>query len=104
MIINDLNSKHYVVLDTETTGIDENAEILQISILNERNEVLLNEFVKPLRTKSWDEAERINKISPKQVENKYNISVFSSKILDLLNNADFIVFLFNFNNIIILKL
>ena len=91
MIINDLNSKHYVVLDTETTGIDENAEILQISILNERNEVLLNEFVKPLRTKSWDEAERINKISPKQVDNKDNISVFSSKILDLLNNADFIV-------------
>ena len=91
MIISDLNNKNYVILDTETTGIDENAEILQISIINEKNEVLLNEFVKPLRAKSWDEAEKINKISPKQVENKPNISVFSSKILDILNNADFIV-------------
>lgn len=36
-----------VYLDTETTGLDKNAEIIQIAIINDHGTVLLDEFVRP---------------------------------------------------------
>lgn len=38
----------WVILDTETTGLDENSEVIQIAILSPDNEVLLNTYVKPM--------------------------------------------------------
>ncbi len=42
-----LQSSDYVILDTETTGLDSEAEIVQIGIINIKGEVLLNSLVKP---------------------------------------------------------
>lgn len=37
----------FCILDTETTGIDNNAEIVEIAILDKNNQTLLNQLVKP---------------------------------------------------------
>lgn len=41
-----LNSD-YLIIDTETTGLDNNAEIIEIAIINMHGDVLLNSLVKP---------------------------------------------------------
>lgn len=47
MIIHKWLKSDYVVIDTETTGLGENAEIIEIAIINMRGEVLLDTLVKP---------------------------------------------------------
>lgn len=41
-----LKGKNFLVLDTETTGLDD-GEVVQIAIINNAKDVLLNTFVKP---------------------------------------------------------
>ncbi|EJD3377734.1 hypothetical protein M1Y64_004345 [Salmonella enterica] len=41
-----LNSD-YLIIDTETTGLDNNAEVIEIAIINMYGDVLLNSLVKP---------------------------------------------------------
>ncbi|WP_162871171.1 3'-5' exonuclease, partial [Klebsiella pneumoniae] len=39
----------YVIIDTETTGLKDFDEIIEITIINMRGEILLNSLVKPSR-------------------------------------------------------
>jgi len=42
--------KEPIFLDTETTGLDNRAEIIEISIVDYQGKVLFDELVKPMRT------------------------------------------------------
>lgn len=57
------------VIQIETTGLHPELgdEILKIVLLNKRGEVVLNRFYRPASKRVWDEAEKINHISPKDV-------------------------------------
>ena len=78
-----------IIFDTETTGLDyEYDEILELAIIDENENVLFHEFFKPKRRKKWDEAEKINHISPSKVKDKKNILFYREKILKILLNAD----------------
>lgn len=55
-------------LDCETTGLTSEDEILKISIINQDGIILLNEFVKPRKHKSWPKAEALHGITPTMVE------------------------------------
>ena len=46
-MIDILKTDDYVVLDTETTGVDSNSEIVSIAIINSRGQTLLHTRVKP---------------------------------------------------------
>lgn len=50
-----------IILDLETTGVGEDDEIIQLSILNLDKEVLFNEYIKPLNKTSWEEAKKFIK-------------------------------------------
>ncbi len=41
--------RDWVILDTETTGLDRNAEIVQIGILSSRGEVIVDTLVRPTK-------------------------------------------------------
>lgn len=59
--------KRYVI-DTETTGLDpENDELLQLAVVDERGNTVFNRKFRPERLTSWEEAEKINYISPESV-------------------------------------
>lgn len=45
----DLVNSEFIVLDTETTGLDKNDEIIEISIISHDGTVLLDTLIKPLK-------------------------------------------------------
>ena len=40
-----LERRDVVIVDTETTGFDSNAQVIQVAVLNTRGEPLINELV-----------------------------------------------------------
>ena len=56
-----------IVMDTETTGLDDRAEIVSIAIINNAGETLLSTLVKPVRPIP-PEATRIHGITNQMVE------------------------------------
>ena len=58
-----------IIIDTETTGLDkENDEIIQLSIMNDKDEILMDQYFKPTNKTEWNEAMKINKITPDMVK------------------------------------
>ena len=79
-----------LVLDTETTGLDEMAEILEIAVYDIKNEVfLINERVKPSELNlRWDDAERIHGITPAMVANSRSFDDVFRGLLACLDDDD----------------
>lgn len=62
--------KNSIVVDTETTGLIAGTdEILQLSIIDAEEHILYDSYFKPEHHISWEEAERINGITPEMVAN-----------------------------------
>lgn len=81
-----------LVLDTETTGLKPAVdELLQIGIIDAEGNVLYNRYLKPKTTRSWPEAEIINRISPAMVEDAPTIDEERSTIASILATADMIL-------------
>lgn len=56
-----------VVIDTETTGLESQDEIIQFTALRGDGVILCNSYYKPEKLSAWPEAEAINGISPHRV-------------------------------------
>ena len=82
-----------ITLDTETTGLSPNdgAEILQLSVINQDGEVLMNEYFKPIFTKSWERAMAVNGITPEMVADKPCIYERLPEIIAILQGADRVI-------------
>ena len=48
-----MDIKKILVLDTETTGFDSKAEILQLSVIDGSGEIRINEYFRPRFISSW---------------------------------------------------
>lgn len=78
-----------IVFDTETTGLYPNKdELLQISIIDGNGKQLFNEYIKPKKNTSWEEAQKINGISPEMVQNCLSISDYKEQLENIFNNAN----------------
>ncbi|MCR5187163.1 MAG: 3'-5' exonuclease [Clostridia bacterium] len=76
-----MKETRYLVLDIETTGFDkENDDILQISIINQDEEVLFNEYIRPVKKTAWPEAERIHHITDAMVREKNSLEHFKPEL------------------------
>lgn len=82
-----------IVIDIETTGLSMyDDEILQVSIISaDTGETLFNEYFKPFLLTSWDEAEKINHISPKKVKDNSFFIEAVSKINAIIENAKLVI-------------
>ena len=94
--IEELRETNALVLDTETTGLDSNAEILQIGIVSLEGETVFNSYVKPAKARRWDEAMRVHGIAPSDVINAPTIGQLLGELSKILferhiaiYNADF---------------
>lgn len=82
----------YIVIDTETTGLDdEKNEILQVSIIDNHGNVLFDSYFKPIVAQSWIDAERVNHISPEMVKDAPCISDKIGEINEILSRYNKII-------------
>lgn len=89
--IHDLLNKKIIFIDVETTGLGENDEILQISIIDQNNITLINEYCKPEHITNWPEAASINNIYQKDVKDCYPYDYYKSKVHSIIDEPDIIV-------------
>lgn len=80
-----------LVLDTETTGVDSRAEVLQFSAIWGTGEEAMNIYIKPSHTLEWPRAMSVNHISPQDVAACPPMSEVKEKIETLLRQAKAIV-------------
>lgn len=80
-----------ICLDTETTGLDYDDEILQLSIANINGDILFNELIKPKAHTTWLEAQEIHGIDPEMVKDKKYLLDYKNEIENIINNADLII-------------
>ncbi len=72
----------YYAIDTETTGLNpDEDEILQLSIIDIKSSVVYDSYFRPERHTSWDDAEKINHITPEAVLSAPTIK----EVLSMLN-------------------
>lgn len=93
MLINDVQvaPEEVLILDTETTGLSYKDEVLQLSIINGAGEKIFNEYVKPVFNKKWEEAEKINHITPEMLADKNTLKSYQLFIQGQLFQAKYIV-------------
>lgn len=85
MIIHKWLKSDFVIIDTETTGLGEYAEIIEIAIINMCGEVLLDTLVKP-SIPIPPEATEINHITNEMVANAPSWRDVFPKVLEIIIN------------------
>lgn len=88
-VVTDLSK--VIVIDTETTGLKADDELLQVSIIDGNGKTLFNSYVKPENKKEWKEAMAVNHISPEKVENSPSIKNLAPEIQSIIDNADMLM-------------
>lgn len=83
-------SKVYV-LDTETTGIKENDEILSLSILDYEGNVIFDHLIKPAKRKTWAKAQELHGISPKDVKNEKTLVEYEDELKPIFGKGNLLV-------------
>lgn len=82
----------YIVLDTETTGLNAaEDELLQVSIIDNEGAVLFDSYIRPTQHTEWAEAERIHHITPEMVVDALTIAEVMPEINNILKRYDKIV-------------
>ncbi|MCC7451680.1 MAG: 3'-5' exonuclease [Anaerolineae bacterium] len=82
---------NFVVLDTETTGLGSDAEIVQLAIIDNRGKVLLDTLLKPTKPIPPD-ATRIHGITNGQVVAAPSLVMVYPRILNILQGRDVIIY------------
>lgn len=91
MNFNDLSKVPYLVLDTETTGLRGDIEVLEIAIVRWDGEVLLNQRIKPKKPVPA-EATRIHGISDADLVDCPTFPDVFPKILDIIKGQHVVVY------------
>lgn len=83
--------KEFICIDTETTGLNSDDEIIQISIIDGFRNTLLDAYIRPDFHEEWPEAMKINQITPEMVSDKPSIIFYKERIEKILNTTPLII-------------
>jgi DNA polymerase III subunit epsilon len=88
-------ARPYVVLDTETTGLDPTTdELLEIAVIDSEGTVLFHSYLTPQRTKTWNQAERIHRISPQFIRTGHfpRFEAIRQSLVEVLLGRDVVIY------------
>lgn len=91
MIIQKETSMEFIAIDTETTGLDYDDEVLSIAVVNQDGKTLFYELVRPTHHAEWPDAERIHGISWDDVKDKNPLSYYEDELRKLIDKAPLVV-------------
>lgn len=86
-----LKGTKIIVFDTETTGVTEDDEIIQLSIIDGNGKTLINEYVHPYWKKDWAAAARVNGITPEMVKDAPYPHDLIPKVKGIFEAADLLI-------------
>lgn len=91
-ITEEFKESDVIVLDTETTGLKVSSdELLQVSIISNKKDVLFNSYFKPCFTTEWEAAQTVNGISPDMVKDCPSVISKAVYINNIIRNAKVII-------------
>lgn len=79
-----------IVLKVETTGLYDDAELLNLVIIDEMRNVLWNKYYKPTQQTEWPDAESVNRISPEDVKNCGSVQEDLEDIQKIIDSSDIV--------------
>ena len=79
------------VLDVEMTGLGANDEIIQVSIIDDSENILFNRYFKPAVHTRWDEAAKLTGITPEKVKDCHPFEQDADEVAAILNGADSVI-------------
>ena len=86
------NPSRLIVLDLETTGLSNyRDDVLQLSVIDGDGNVLINSYVKPYYNTLWEQAQRINNISPDMVADAPELHELVPKLKGIFESCDTII-------------
>lgn len=86
------NPSRLIVLDLETTGLSNyRDDVLQLSVIDGDGNVLINSYVKPYYNSLWEQAQRINNISPDIVADAPELHELVPKLKGIFESCDTII-------------
>lgn len=85
------NPQKILFLDTETTGVKDDDEILELAIVDGYGTVVFHEFFKPMNHTEWDDAEAVNHISPSDVKNKKHVTEYYHQLKEIFKDAETLI-------------
>lgn len=85
-------SSDWVVMDTETTGLGNSDEIIQIAIIDHRGKTLLDTFVKPVRKSIPKDATAIHGIKIQHLDNAPTILELMPKLKKLCHGKTIVTY------------
>lgn len=88
-----------VYLDTETTGLDADDEIIEIGILSDEGLPLVDTLVRPLRHTNWPTAQMVNGISPDDVADAPLWESVRPQVIDALAGKQVIIYNADFDRL-----
>lgn len=94
-MLNLLKDEQFLVLDTETTGLDNNAQIIELGLIDQNGKKLIDTLIKPI-TEIPQEAIDVHGITTEQaMDEGVEWSYVNQMLFDLLNNS------LNFSDLVI---
>jgi DNA polymerase III subunit epsilon len=83
-------SANVVFFDTETTGLSNDDEIVEIAIVDKTGKILLNSLVKP-KQKIPTSAQKIHGITNNNVKNAPSWDELHIQVMDIFSNAEYVI-------------
>ncbi len=86
-----MKRERVLFFDLELTGVYEHDEIISVSIMNGRGEMLMDTLVHPTHKRKWKQTEKIHGITPDMVADAPYLSELTPRIKEIFANADVLV-------------